>query len=105
MQKEVQIQIGTLRLRDSEFCLPLYKKVTPRVAESFYDNIAKLLVDCYREYESSNKTGGEADVACAASPPVLLEKEHEDCLTGSAVRSAGNLGAELRLAPTGQGTN
>ena len=94
MQKEVQIQIGTFRLRDwNTKCFlpskPLYKKVTSKVAESFCDMVAKLLVDCYKEYEGSNKAGGEADVACAASPPVLLE--NEDCLTGSAVRSAGNL--------------
>jgi hypothetical protein len=64
LQKEVTIQIGSYRLRDNVTklllpCNPIMKTVTSTVAESLAERVAILLVDCYRDYENSNKGGIE----------------------------------------------
>ena len=63
MGKSVVIQIGTFRLRDGNRllpCEPLFKTVSPIVAEALAERIAMLLADCYNDYEKL-KGGGEND--------------------------------------------
>ena len=51
----LSVQIGSYRLRkDGRFLqsIPIYKTLSLKVAESFADMVATLLVDCYNENES-----------------------------------------------------
>ena len=71
MQEEAVIKIGWYQLRDrntGDFLSPkpLYKTVSPKVAEAFADRIATLLVDCYTEYEKSKGLEADENFVCNA---------------------------------------
>ena len=57
MQKLVQIQIGSFRFRDKATksflpFAPIFKMVAPKVVEAQRERIARVLVDCYNDFES-----------------------------------------------------